>query len=687
MYIPLAYWNTQGDAYPTMTLSLFSIPLGIRDLKYTYEGTATTSSFSGGALIQNYCADIYNASDLQNEINSVTSFIASPLYFCSAAPSTSVRVVDCTNYTFTYGGTGCPIGGAATAEYYDCSGNRQLETVYWNAPITRCVSGIVDRTCILESQVSTASCGTNTTFTSSQCCVSEPPNTGPEAWYFDVTYNTLGGTDRGPFYYNYINQFGQIVNDSIGFGQTKRIVAQAAPLVSRSSSDTFQYYINWTAVERYPGDVIEYPLKNVAASYTLQLKRDDTRTPGNYRFPDITLSALTLNTGSGDYEITNKGQFLQGFAFSASLNVTHSFTSADVPIDNNDNLNDLGNTVWIISATRLNKQRYIIGECNTTASYVVTFTGSYSPSIGASFTTTTSPLQNKCLVVTGFTNDNATVDYALITTGSVYNNCFECTYVPSIPSGSVAVTGSLFALYDVANTSSYNGVGDTIYNLAWYSRNATMRSGSSWLYDSSSLATKTLKLINTGSIVPGIGNNSLINCATTPVSGSYSLLLSMYGSNLNWELPGGQDIMNIFATNPTNAGFGGVDGLRMGQYFGQDGTMYSLISQLSGGGTKQIGGFGAITANVWRVYQVSYNGITNTVNWAINGLTGSYTASDFGYNSNFDFALFGATGDVGYGSNYFGTGSMFQVAAIYTGSLSTTELQQNWNSLKGRYGY
>jgi hypothetical protein len=294
MYIPLAYWNTQGDAYPTMVLSLFSPVLGIRDLKYTYEGIATTSSFSGGLDIQNYCADIYNASDLQNEINSITSLISRPLYFCSASPSAS-------------------------------------------------------------------------NLTSSQCCVTSPPNTGPEAWYFDVSYNAL---DKGTYYYNYINESGRIVNDTISFGQTKRIIAQSAPLVSRNSTDTFQYYINWTAAERYPGDVIPYPLKGVPTLYTLQLKRDSARNPGTYKFPDITLSALDFNSNTGVYSILNKGQLLEGAA--SSLNATAAYTADDIPIDNNDLANDLGNTVWIISASVLPKAAHRLTACNTTNSIWVT---------------------------------------------------------------------------------------------------------------------------------------------------------------------------------------------------------------------------------------------------------------------------------------------------------------------------
>ncbi len=92
--------------------------------------------------------------------------------------------------------------------------------------------------------------------------------------------------------------------------------------------------------------------------------------------------------------------------------------------------------------------------------------------------------------------------------------------------------------------------------------------------------------------------------------------------------------------------------------------------------------------NSWQVYQVSYDGITNTLNYAVNDATASVTASNFDYNNvNYQFNIFGASGNFGSGFGGYGSGSMVQVAAIYTGSLSNDEMIQNWNAIKGRYGY
>jgi len=331
MYIPLAYWNTQGDAFPTMRLNVYTTISSPTTVKYTYEGASTTSSIPTTLDLVNICADIYNGNQLASTPN--PGLIAAPAYFCSAFPSSS---------------------------------------------------GI----------------------TQSQCCVSSPPNTGPEAWYFDVSYPANAG-DNGPYYYNYINEFGQIVNDTISFGQVKRIIAQAAPLLEIQLPDTYVKHINWVTVERYPGDVIPYPLKDVPTRYTIQLKRDDATT-GGFSFPLISFSSLNFNANNGVYSIANKGNISVGQA--ASLNATKSIDAADAPIDFNVNQNQYGNSIWIISASVLPKAAHRLTACDTTNSIWVTMdnyqvyqTGSVLKVTNTQLTTTAS-----CWTVTNLTSSLST---------------------------------------------------------------------------------------------------------------------------------------------------------------------------------------------------------------------------------------------------------------------------------------
>jgi hypothetical protein len=83
----------------------------------------------------------------------------------------------------------------------------------------------------------------------------------------------------------------------------------------------------------------------------------------------------------------------------------------------------------------------------------------------------------------------------------------------------------------------------------------------------------------------------------------------------------------------------------------------------------------------WHISQFSFNDTTNTINYCTDGITGSYTITaavstgtitpKFNYDS---------------GTRTLNSGSMMQVMALYTGSLTTAEMLQNHNSLKGRYG-
>jgi len=242
-----------------------------------------------------------------------------------------------------------------------------------------------------------------------------------------------------------------------------------------------------------------------------------------------------------------------------------------------------------------------------------------------------------------------------------------------IPTGSIAVSSSLAVLYDTNYTQSYDGTGSTIYNLASTSNNATLVTSSAWLYDSSSLATKTLKLLTTGSS----GDGSLITIPSITVSGSYSLLISMYGSNTYYTGP--NNTIPLFQTNTKNLVNDDTNGLRNGANI----LIRSMISPINSDVT-----IGTPVNNSWQIYQVSYNGVTDVVNYAVNGVTGSYSPAAFDFNNrNLQFNIFGASGDFGSGFGGYGSGTMMQVAAIYTASLSNDEMIQNWNAIKGRYGY
>jgi hypothetical protein len=86
----------------------------------------------------------------------------------------------------------------------------------------------------------------------------------------------------------------------------------------------------------------------------------------------------------------------------------------------------------------------------------------------------------------------------------------------------------------------------------------------------------------------------------------------------------------------------------------------------------------------WHISQFSFTDSTNTLNYCMDGATGSYTittsVSTGTITPKFNF------NNASLPNRFLNSGSMVQVMALYTGSLSTAELLQNHNGLKARYG-
>jgi hypothetical protein len=259
----------------------------------------------------------------------------------------------------------------------------------------------------------------------------------------------------------------------------------------------------------------------------------------------------------------------------------------------------------------------------------------------------------------------------MVSVGTPYKITGSITWYTGSLVSPLAVSASLKSVIDINNTLSYDGTGSTIFDLSGNGVSPTILTSSLWIYDSSSLATKTLKLNNTASA------DNFITYPSINVSGSYSLLLSMYGSNPYYTGP--QNAIPLFQTKPQNLVGDDTNGL----YNGANVVIKSMISPINSNVT-----IGTPVNNSWQVYQVSYNSITDVVNYAVNDITGTYSPSAFDFNNrSLQFNIFGGTADFGSGVGGYGNGSMIQVAAIYTGSLSGDQMLQNWNSIKGRYGY
>ena len=207
---------------------------------------------------------------------------------------------------------------------------------------------------------------------SSQCCINSYPNTGVEAWYCEISYSSKLG-NVGLQYYNYINQNGDIVNDSIAFGQTKTIISQCNPMALREAgSNFFGVYVNWRITSKFPGQVLAYPFKDVPCDYTLQLKRDSAQSPGSYFFPRINWQSL--NDVNGFWSNSPSASTTSSVA--GALNSTITIGSAFPPLDAGSVNNSYGSAVWITNVTPKPKGALLLSSCSSTHSLWVTLNNS-----------------------------------------------------------------------------------------------------------------------------------------------------------------------------------------------------------------------------------------------------------------------------------------------------------------------
>ena len=90
---------------------------------------------------------------------------------------------------------------------------------------------------------------------------------------------------------------------------------------------------------------------------------------------------------------------------------------------------------------------------------------------------------------------------------------------------------------------------------------------------------------------------------------------------------------------------------------------------------------GSASESDWHISQVSWNDGTNIISYCLDGITGSFSGSS-GTGTTTQFEIFPSTLANGVS---VGSGSAWQVAAIYTSSLSTNDMLTNYNSIASRY--
>jgi hypothetical protein len=229
----------------------------------------------------------------------------------------------------------------------------------------------------------------------------------------------------------------------------------------------------------------------------------------------------------------------------------------------------------------------------------------------------------------------------------------------------LAISASLFAYYDIAFTASYSGSGQTkVFDL----------SGNN----------------NSGSVI------GTVNYDTTTISGSVLRLGASSQANRvdmpQVTLGNGQTWVMAWYMTSGNFQFNGIE-----FFAGRDPQPYGMFALDNVYNAVALGFIddeygGSLTATPtnsgqsgsWHISQFSFNDTTNTLNYCMDGATGSDSVtaavSTGTITPKWNF------NNTALPNRYLNSGSMMQVMALYTGSLSTAELLQNHNSLKGRYG-
>jgi hypothetical protein len=229
----------------------------------------------------------------------------------------------------------------------------------------------------------------------------------------------------------------------------------------------------------------------------------------------------------------------------------------------------------------------------------------------------------------------------------------------------LAVSSSLYAYYDIAFTSSYSASGQTtVFDLSGNNKSGSVVGTVN--YNTAGISGSVLRLGASGT-----GNRVEMPALTLGVGQTW--VMAWYMTSGSYQFNG----IEFFAgRDPQGYGMFALDNVYNACVLPIIDDIYGASLTLTPTNSAQSGS--------WHISQISFNDTTNTLNYCMDGATGSYTITTSVSSGtitpkwNFD--------NSGLPTRFLNSGSMMQVMALYTGSLSTAELLQNHNGLKARYG-
>jgi len=229
----------------------------------------------------------------------------------------------------------------------------------------------------------------------------------------------------------------------------------------------------------------------------------------------------------------------------------------------------------------------------------------------------------------------------------------------------LAISSSLYAYYDIAFTASYSGSGQTtVFDLSGNNRTGSVVGTVN--YNTSTISGSVLRL--------GASNNSnRVEMPQLTLANEQTWVIAWYMTSGSYQF----NAIELFAGRDSEAyGIFALDNVYNGVALPFINDQYGASLTATPTNSGQSGS--------WHISQFSFTDSTNTLNYCMDGVTGSYTVTatvatgtiipKWNFNSS------------GLPNRYLNSGSMMQVMALYTGSLTTAQLLQNHNSIKGRYG-
>ena len=253
---------------------------------------------------------------------------------------------------------------------------------------------------------------------------------------------------------------------------------------------------------------------------------------------------------------------------------------------------------------------------------------------------------------------------------------------------SIPVTRSIWSLIDLGLTASYDGTGSTLHDISGRLGedriDATFNS-SAYEYNTAVLDSGSLILEDSGSVSQIQWNRDFDNW-----NNDMSLLITWFNNGSEPEVARRYNLFGttkVISTNPYTE----YDILNLSpdnvttnlEYANQSVRMRDAgILPTGSDNTAAESGFEFVG---WHIHQVSYNRATKTINWMFDDESGSVVCPTDPIFGDTDFYQYTPVIFNNNRNNGVGIPSAIQVFAIYTGSLSLSEMQQNYDYLYNRY--